>query len=177
MHTVTHKLNESVGPVRLQTESSRVSIIEWADGQTAEGKLGEFGPQTWTSTTSVPIVLAQPDTAIQVPAGMRNEGKSSTAYAGKVVLIKRGGIPFVVKVKNMQDHGAAAVLVYNNVAGDFVMGGVDTNNVIAIPSVMITQSRGETLRAALANGPVNVTMNEPAGEYSCPLRGSHSIFV
>ena len=128
--------------------------LEWANGQYLHGTLGNFGPQTWTPISSVPIVLAQPDTGVAVP------GMSSTAYTGKVVLVKRGGVAYTAKVKNAQDHGAAAVVVYNNVAGDVTMGGsgdaaVDAS--ITIPSMLITKSRGETLRA-LTNGTVNVTM-------------------
>ena len=90
-------------------------------------------------------------------------GMSSNAYSGKVVLIKRGAIAFTTKVKNAQDHGAAAVVVYSNVEGEVAgMAGADAS--ITIPSMVITQSCGETLRAAVTNGPVKVTMKPRIGD-------------
>lgn len=106
-------------------------------------------------------MLALPDTGIKVP------GMDTAAYSGKVVLIIRGGgIPFSAKVKTAQDHGAVAVVVYNNIDTStyFAMDGEDAT--ITIPSIMITQSRGETLRAALAQGSVDVTMKPDSSKYA-----------
>ena len=138
--------------------------LEWADGQAVEGTLGDFGPRTWTPVRSVPIVLAQPDTGVPVPT------MSPTVYSGKVVLIKRGEVDFTTKVKNAQDHGAVAVVVYNNVANAFgiAMEGADAS--ITIPSMSITHSHGEMLRAALMNGTtVNVTVKPGLGECTTQL--------
>ena len=126
--------------------------LEWADGQPVRyslgGTLAGFGPRTWTPVRFVPMVLAQPDTGVVV-AGM-----TASAYSGKLVLIKRGSpSPFTSKVKNAQDHGAVAVVVYNNVEGACgAMAGTDAS--ITIPSMYITKSDGEMLRD-LINGAVH----------------------
>lgn len=80
-------------------------------------------------------------------------------FTGKVALISRGTCNFVVKVKNAQNAGAVAVIVFNNVAGaPFVMGGSDPT--ITIPSVMTDNPTGIALRNALLNAEtVNVTLS------------------
>jgi hypothetical protein len=63
-----------------------------------------------------------------------------------------------VKVGNAQDAGAIGVLIADNVWGPPIdnLGGVDAS--IDIPSVRIPLGSGITFKAALAGGPVNVTM-------------------
>ncbi|MBO9130070.1 S8 family serine peptidase [Bacillus sp. 165] len=60
----------------------------------------------------------------------------------KIVLVERGQIPFTEKVKNAQDAGAAAVLIYNNVSGSF-MGKVEG---VSIPVASLSQRNGEWLK-------------------------------
>ncbi|WP_275899592.1 S8 family serine peptidase [Bacillus piscicola] len=68
------------------------------------------------------------------------------AVNGKAVLIERGGIPLVRKIVNARKAGAAAVLLYNNVAGDFSVG---IENPETIPAVSLTREHGEILREAI----------------------------
>lgn len=82
---------------------------------------------------------------------------NAAAVAGKVALVDRGTCGFIVKVKNLQNAGAVAVIVADNVAGGppAGLGGVDPT--ITIPSVRITLADGNTIKAALPGG-VNVTL-------------------
>lgn len=82
---------------------------------------------------------------------------------GKIGLIERGGgasCSFTLKVKNAQNAGATAVIVYNDAANGSTlgnMGGVD--NTVTIPSILINNSEGEYIKAKLAsNIPVNVDL-------------------
>ena len=71
---------------------------------------------------------------------------SLTSLAGKVALVDRGTCNFTVKVLNAQQAGAVAVVIINNVSeGAFAPGG--TQHRIKIPSAMVTQADGDTLRA------------------------------
>ena len=91
-------------------------------------------------------------------AGSTHEacGAAANSVTGKIVLIDRGTCNFAIKVKNAQTAGAIAAIVINNVPGDaFVMGGAD--NTITIPAVMISQSDGAIISAAVSNG-LNVTL-------------------
>jgi hypothetical protein len=77
---------------------------------------------------------------------------------GKIAVIDRGDCDFSVKVKNVQNHGAIAAIVINNVAGPpFVMGGTD--NTIVIPAVMISLSNGNSLKDVMDTSVVNASLD------------------
>ena len=75
--------------------------------------------------------------------------------SGKIALAQRGSCNFTVKVKNAQNAGAVAVIIYQNLNDDaFAMGGEDET--ITIPSVMISKADGELLaNATNLNGSIN----------------------
>lgn len=81
------------------------------------------------------------------------------SLAGKVALIDRGICTFVDKVKNAQNAGAIAAIVANNVSDVIItMGGADSS--INISAVFIGLTDGNSLKAALTAGPVNVTVRK-----------------
>lgn len=90
------------------------------------------------------------------------------SLAGKIGLIERGGgtnCTFALKVKNAQDAGAVAAIIYNNpgaVNFPASMGGTDAS--ITIPSVLINNTEGEYIKTQLSNSiTVNVTLkSDPA---------------
>ncbi|WP_394665381.1 T9SS-dependent M36 family metallopeptidase [uncultured Chryseobacterium sp.] len=87
------------------------------------------------------------------------------SLTGKIGLIERGNCNFTLKVKNAQDAGAAAVIIYNSVVnGDTVGNMSGTDATITIPSVLISNTEGEYIKSQLsANTTVNVTLkNDPA---------------
>ncbi|MCT8140098.1 S8 family serine peptidase [Anaerobacillus sp. CMMVII] len=65
---------------------------------------------------------------------------------GKVVLVKRGVIPFYEKAKTAQDAGAIGVIIYNNTPGAF-MGSLEMQ--LDIPVVSISKEDGEWLKDQL----------------------------
>ncbi len=67
---------------------------------------------------------------------------------GKICLIDRGAVTFVSKIQQAQAAGAVAVIMVNNVAGDPIVMGLDAT--VTIPSVMISQANGATIKAAAA---------------------------
>lgn len=80
------------------------------------------------------------------------------ALSGVIALVDRGTCTFVVKAANVQAAGAVAMIVVNNAAGDPPpgLGGVDPT--LTVTSVMISQALGASLKAALAGGPVQLTI-------------------
>lgn len=70
---------------------------------------------------------------------------------GNIAVVRRGTCDFVVKAMNAQNAGATAVIVVNNVNNPSIinMGGV--NNAITIPAIMISQTNGNALIAAINN--------------------------
>jgi hypothetical protein len=78
--------------------------------------------------------------------------------AGKIALVDRGTCGFIVKAANVQAAGAIAMVVADNAAGapPAGLGGVDPT--IVIPSVRITITDGNTIKAAMASNTVNITL-------------------
>ncbi|MCX8531336.1 T9SS-dependent M36 family metallopeptidase [Chryseobacterium luquanense] len=120
----------------------------------------QFGPQlNGTGVTGDVALASVVDGCSALPSG---------SLTGKIGLVERGGnanCTFALKVKNAQNAGAVAAIIYNNAtASNFPssMGGTDTT--ITIPSVLITNSEGEYIKTQLNNSlTVNVTLkSDPA---------------
>ena len=78
---------------------------------------------------------------------------NGAALIGNIAVIRRGDCEFGVKVLAAENAGALAVIIVNNVTGDtIVMGGGVVGDQVTIPSIMINQSNGEAIIAALLNG-------------------------
>lgn len=115
----------------------------------------QFGTQLNGTGITGDIALASViDGCSALPAG---------SLAGKIGLIERGGASgctFALKVKNAQNAGAVAAIIYNNpTAANFPssMGGTDAT--ITIPSVLITNDEGEYIKTQLNNSvTVNITL-------------------
>ncbi|KUJ56577.1 T9SS-dependent M36 family metallopeptidase [Chryseobacterium aquaticum] len=117
----------------------------------------QFGPALTATGVTANVQLASIITGCTaLPAG---------SLSGKIGLIERGGstsCTFSVKVKNAQNAGAVAAIIYNNpTATNFlsVMGGTDAT--VTIPSVFIGNAEGEYIKSQLsANTVVNVTLKD-----------------
>ena len=108
-----------------------------------------FGPAvTLTGVTGevMPVVDQTNGTGLACTA---LSSLNAAAVSGKIALIDRGTCGFAVKVKNAQNAGATGVIMANNAAGVIPMGGTDAT--ITIPSLMISQTQGNTLKTALRN--------------------------
>jgi hypothetical protein len=110
-------------------------------GQSFGGAAGGFGPALTTKTGALAIATDG--------AGASTSDACETVTAslsGKIALVDRGTCDFSVKVTNAQKAGAIAVVVINTSGEDFfAMGG--SGRRITIPSMMVGQSSGNTLRA------------------------------
>jgi subtilisin family serine protease len=78
------------------------------------------------------------------------------SLTGKVALIRRGACSFNEKAANAQAAGAAAVVIYNNVAG-FLGATVVGPVPITIPVVTTSDVNGILIDGRLASGPVTMT--------------------
>ena len=116
-------------------------------------------PMARTGTTTTTNDACSP-----LPAG------SLTGYA---VLIRRGTCTFFTKASNAYNAGAAAVVLYNSVAGRFsptVAPGVP------IPVVAISDTEGALINGRLASGPVTMTWTDDQGTFTNPTGGLISSF-
>lgn len=70
---------------------------------------------------------------------------------GNIAVVRRGTCDFVVKAMNAQNAGATAVIVVNNVNFPETINMGGTNSSITIPAIMISQTNGNALIAAINN--------------------------
>jgi minor extracellular serine protease Vpr len=94
---------------------------------------------------------------------------------GTAALIRRGTCPFHDKALNAQNAGAAAVVLYNNVAGRFSPTVAGTPP-ITIPVVAISDVEGALIDSRLASGPVTMTWTEEQLVSTNPAGGLISSF-
>ena len=93
------------------------------------------GSKPWTFKRDLPIK--------EVGLGRMEDMKE---VKNKLVLIKRGVIPFFEKAKSAQIAGASGVIIYNNTPGEF-MGSLEMQ--LDIPVVSISKEDGEWLKDKL----------------------------
>ena len=104
-----------------------------------------FGAALTATGVSGPLKAATPaDGCAAMPTG---------SLTGNVAIVDRGTCDFTVKVLNAQNAGAKAVIIANNVAGGaFAPGGTDRK--VKIPSGMVTQANGTTLKGLAGSASV-----------------------
>lgn len=117
-----------------------------------------FGPDFGTSGVSGEIVLVDDN------SGTIEDGCQPiiNGVSGKIALIQRGSCNFTVKVKNAQDAGAVAAIIYQNSPdAPFTMGGED--DTITIPSAMVSQDDGQLIIDAniTVSGSVKPALADP----------------
>lgn len=84
-----------------------------------------------------------------------------TGVSGKIAIIDRGNCNFTDKVMNAQKAGAIGAVIANN-AGDTVLAMGGTNRRIKIPSVIVGQSDGATLKGLAGQDATIRKDNTPA---------------
>lgn len=115
------------------------------------GAVGDFDPFAASPVTDAPFASWSDgdNTACT--------GTPDADVTGAVVLIQRGGCTFDTKVQNAANAGAIGVVVYNSQGGDPIAmgsgGGIDT------PAVMVSDTAGATIRAAIEAASESVTID------------------
>lgn len=81
-----------------------------------------------------------------------NQILNPSLLSGRLAIVGRGECFFIAKAANVDQLGASALIVIQNLpASPFPMGGSD--GTLTIPSVMISKNAGEELRAILNDNP------------------------
>lgn len=151
----------------------RMQMFLWNTSGSASGNYLDInsptaivGPYNATDAAFGPGLPTTPitaDLALLEDISPDNDGCDSVTnaaiLAGKIVLVDRGNCPFTQKVEAAEAAGAVAVIIVNNATTAlFQMGGA--SNTIGIPSIMISQADGNTLKAQLLAGTVNGTISD-----------------
>ena len=97
------------------------------------------------------------------------------SLSGMAVLIRRGTCTFHTKAINAQNAGAAAVVLYNNVAGRF-SPTVAGSPAITIPVVAVSDTEGVAINNAIAAGAQTLNWQSGTGTFINPTGGLISSF-
>lgn len=103
--------------------------------------------RSFEGVVTAPLV----DVGLALPQDIPEDG-----LAGKVALIHRGEVTFEEKVIRVQDAGAVAAIIYNNLPGSF-RGSMITES--TIPAVTTSQEAGVALSELMDAGEVEVTVS------------------
>ena len=135
---------------------------------TYEATGAAFGPAPTAAGFSGNVVAVNDGVAgTGTPPGTVTDGcEPYTVPAGSIALVDRGFCGFVVKAAIAQAAGAGAMIVANNAAGPpITMGGTDPT--VTIPSVMVSQADGNTIRAGLpASGTIASNPERGCGSHT-----------
>jgi hypothetical protein len=85
---------------------------------------------------------------------------------GKIAVIYRNTCEFGAKALNAQNAGAVAVIIINREPGVIAMGAGAAGANVTIPIVMIQDSDGALITAAMAGGPVVMLLGNKTGLFA-----------
>jgi hypothetical protein len=119
-------------------------------------EIAGFGPELPSDPITADLVLVEDDADPFTDAC--DNLVNGADIAGKIAVVDRGLCTFVSKVEQIEAAGALAVVVINNVGGGTITMGGNDGGAIGIPSVMISLADGQALKNAMAQGPVNATL-------------------
>ena len=92
---------------------------------------------------------------------------NSANIAGKIAVVYRGACNFSLKAHNVQDSGAVACIIINNVPGGPVGMGAGANSAgVYIPVLMISDADGAALRDSIMAGSVNMFLGNNTGLFA-----------
>jgi subtilisin family serine protease len=100
-----------------------------------------------------------------VSCGIGQTGEFPATVSGNIALIQRGTLSFADKVTNAMNAGAAGVIIYNNVSGDFsgTLGAATTADGRAfVPAVSVSMENGTAL---LAKAGSTVTLSNVVSDW------------
>lgn len=131
--SVASVINNQVHSQYFTIDNTKVLYTETASGE--QPVLSSLAGQTYSY--------------VVVPGVGQESDYANIVVTGKVAVVKRGSIAFTDKVKAAVQHGAVAIIIYNNQAGTISMS-IDSS-VYSIPAVSITMADGELLTTSTSN--------------------------
>ncbi|RNA62778.1 T9SS C-terminal target domain-containing protein [Chryseobacterium nematophagum] len=99
-------------------------------------------------------------------------------FNNKIALIESGACDDVIKIKNAQNAGASAAILYENSPVSNITPITGGDFTVFIPSVKILNSEGEYIKDVLNNGTiVNVTLKDDPSLYSLKNPGVDNAII
>jgi hypothetical protein len=118
-----------------------------------------------SGTISSEVVVGSPITAA-------SPFTNCEAMAGKMVLVERGQVNFVTKVRRAETSGAVAVIVVQTVdVWPYVMTDSTGEGIcLSIPSVMVSKEQGKRLQQLIVErGPLSLQLSSCEKENKCVI--------
>jgi Zn-dependent M28 family amino/carboxypeptidase len=113
----------------------------------------EYSPATPPAGVTGPLVAVPTDAS----PGCNAANYDNLPVNGAVVLVDRGTCPFAQKAGAAAQHGAAAVVVADNVVEEQMAGTLGETTDVKVPVVSVSKSDGALLRST--TGPVTVQLS------------------
>ena len=131
-----------------------------------------WGADMDTISITAPAAFAYDDGNFSGPLGAAGDSAvcgevvNRSEIDGKIAVLYRGGCEFSQKAVNVQDSGAVALVIINNIPGAPVgMGGGVAASDVTIPVVMISDADGAALRDSIMEGSVELFLGNNTGLY------------
>ena len=118
-----------------------------ATGRNLAPEAIDYSPSTPRAGIRAQVVLVPVDA--DGSHGCDAKDFARAEFRGRIALVRRGRCRFSVKARRARDAGAAAVIVYNNAAGDFsgTLGSATTSDGRAwVPAVSVSDTTGAALK-------------------------------
>ena len=132
----------------------QVNILNGSIAGEYTGLAAAFGmalPTTEALTGSLALAIDATDNIYDSCQPLTN----TATINGNIAILRRGDCQFGFKVLSVQNAGAIAAIIVNNVPGALtLMSPGDDGSAVSIPSIMISQALGESLISALENGEI-----------------------
>ena len=123
---------------------------------TPDGRLFGYASGTGAPTTPLSGSLPMARTGTTAATADACTALTPGSLTGKAALVRRGGCTFYDKAFNAQSAGAAAVVLYNNAAGELSPTVAGTPE-ITVPVVMVSMASGTELDGRIAAGATTLT--------------------
>ncbi len=142
----------------------------WADPTNGDWSTPDFLiPGTFIVDTLVMVNDGTPGTNADYGNLLAEEGcypSDSSAYYGKIVVIRRNTCEFGTKAYNAQLAGAVGVIIVNRDPESIEMGGGTDGINVTIPVIMLSSTDGNNIIQQMQNGPVVAFIGNKAGLYA-----------
>jgi minor extracellular serine protease Vpr len=167
--------NKVIGVASYDNTHIRLKTFTVSPDATPVGYQPMTGAATPPTSGSLPLARTGTTTTTNDACAALTPG----SLTGKAVLIRRGTCTFRTKAVNALNAGAAAVIVYNNSAGQFagtVVGTDPPGDLSTLPVVSISNTDGALIDGRIAAGETTLTWTDQEGTFVNPTGGLISSF-
>ncbi|MCI1710779.1 MAG: putative Ig domain-containing protein [Chiayiivirga sp.] len=140
-----------------------LSTVPTPDGEVPVYRASFGGVDYYGSRVAADAPEITPEGNVSAPlvnGGRCRNSDPAQVWTGAIVICERGDVAFSEKINRVRAQGGAAAIIYNNIPGDLgATCGPDCDQP-SIPSLSLSQARGQALLAAGAGQTVNLLIDD-----------------